>query len=275
MAVVVREIAGSESGTEGVDVAEATIQMVTKSTNRAEQRNMVTCRTAVFNYLAAMYPGGYVVEAGYPLRFESLERSFDDDSERWLWAAKYSYRPPEATLRWGFNTSGGSVRVTHSKNTTRYPGTGPNFQGAIAVQSGGEPQGTDIVIPALKLTATYRWPKNTVTTTYVNALASLSGCVNSAAVDVYAAGELLFLGASGEITPGLPTEIVYEFAASANATGLTIGGISSIAKKGHEYLWVLWEDDEDTTAKRLVKKPLCVYVERVYTEASFATLGIF
>lgn len=273
MTVKVREIAGSESGTESLDTAEATIEMVTFSDVRSEQRSMLDCRTAVLDYLAANYGGGYVVEAGYPLLLDKLSRDYDDDADCWLWKADYNYKPPESTLRWGFDTSGGSIRVTHSKGTTRYPTAGPNFNGAIQIQN-NEPQGTDIVIPALKLTATYRWPKNTVDTSYVNAVASLSGSINSSGFYGYSAGELLFLGASGEITPNLPTEITYQFAASANATGLTIGSISGIAKRGHDLLWVLFEDDEDTTAKRLTKKPLSVYVEKVYTEASFSALGI-
>ena len=274
MAVRVREIAGSESGTESFDTAEAVIEMITRSATRSEQRNMVTCRAAVLNYLAATYPGGYVVDAGFPLSLDQLERDYDDDGDLWTWRALYNYKPPESAIRWGFDTTGGSIRVTHSKNTTRYPADGPNFNGAIQVQN-GEPQGADVIIPALKLTATYRWPKNTVTTSYVNSLASLSGTVNSGTFGDYAAGELLFLGASGEITPNLPTEIVYQFAASANATGLSISGIiTGIAKKGHELLWVLFEDDEDATAKRLTKRPLAAYVERVYTEASFSGLGI-
>lgn len=273
MTVRVREIAGSESGTESLDTAEATIELITRSTSRPEQRDMLTCRAAVLNYLNTTYAGGYVVEAGYPLILDKLSRDYDDEGDLWTWKADFNYKPPEATLRWGFDTTGGTIRVTHSKATTRYPSTGPNFNSAIQVQN-GEAQGADIVIPALKLTATYRWPKNTVTTTYVNSLAALSGCVNSGTFYGYAGGELLFLGASGEIVPNLPTEITYQFAASANATGLTIGAISGIAKKGHELLWVLFEDDEDTTAKRLTKKPLCAYVERVYTEASFGGLGI-
>jgi hypothetical protein len=273
MTVRVKEIAGSDSGTESYETAEATIEMVTRSTSRSEQRNMLACRTAVLNYLAANYGGGYVVEAGYPLYLDRLARDFDEEAELWTWKADYNYKPPEATLRWGFDTAGGSIRVTHSKGTNRFPNTGPDFNGAIQVQN-GEPQGADLVIPALKLTATYRWPKNTVTTTYVNALASLSGTTNSSGFHGYAAGELLFLGASGEIVPNIPTEITYQFAASANATGLSIGAISGIAKKGHELLWVLFEDDEDTTAKRLTKKPLCAYVERVYTEASWGAMGI-
>lgn len=247
--------------------------MVTRSTSKVEQRNMHTCRTAVYNYLAATYPTGYIIDAGYPLKLDKVNRDFDDEADTWLWKADFNYKLPEATLRWSFDTAGGSIRVTHSKGTTRYPGTGPDFKSAIQVQN-GEAIGTDIVIPALKLTATYRWPKNSVTTAYVNSLAALSGTINSSAFYTYAAGELLFLGASGEIQPNIPTEISYQFAASANATGLSIGTISGIAKRGHDLLWVLFADSEDTSAKRLTKKPLCAYVEKVYTEASWGALGI-
>lgn len=273
MAIKVREIAGSESGTESLDTAEATLEMVTLSSNRSEQRDVLACRTAVRNYLAANYGSGYVVESGYPLLLDKLARSYDDDGDCWLWSADYNYKPPEATIRWSFDTSGGSIRVTHSKSTSKYPSTAPDFGNAIQVQN-NEAQGTDIVIPALKLTASYRWPKNTVDPTYVNLLASLSGCVNSDTFGVYAPGTLLFLGASGEIVDNIPTDISYQFAASANATGLTIGAVSGVAKKGHEFLWVCFEDDEDATAKRLTKKALAVYVEKVYTEVAFSSLGI-
>jgi hypothetical protein len=87
----------------------------------------------------------------------------------------------------------------------------------------------------------------------------------------------LFLGASGtqqwdsQKGDG-PWNLSYKFIASPNATGLTVGEISDISKKGHEYLWVLYEDDvsDDT----LLKKPKAVYVNQVYKTASFAGLGI-
>ena len=56
--------------------------------------------------------------------------------------------------------------------------------------------------------------------------------------------------------------------------GQALGDITGIAKKGREYLWVRYEDTEDDTAKALVKRPVAVYVERVYDEGNFADLGI-
>jgi hypothetical protein len=46
------------------------------------------------------------------------------------------------------------------------------------------------------------------------------------------------------------------------------------SKKGWEYLWVRYADEEDAGSSTLVKKPVAAYVERVYEEGNFAALGI-
>ena len=48
----------------------------------------------------------------------------------------------------------------------------------------------------------------------------------------------------------------------------------NINKKGWEYMWVRYADAEDAAAKAIVKKPVAVYVEKVYEEGDFSTLGI-
>ena len=216
---------------------------------------------------------------GLPLTHFSYAED-DEGSHHFTFTAHYTRKVPEATLRWSFDTTGGSIRLTTSKNTTRYAPSGrtaPDFQGAIGVKNTGkdaEPEGVDIILPGLKLTATYRWPKDTVNLAYAKTLAGLTGRTNNNTFHTFAAGELLFLGATGDIVPGVANELRYDFLASQNATGLTIGAISGIAKKGHEYLWVAFEATDDTSAKKLVQRPLGVYVERVYDEANFADIGI-
>jgi hypothetical protein len=65
---------------------------------------------------------------------------------------------------------------------------------------------------------------------------------------------VLFLGASGSQRGTEDWEITFSFAASPNATGLTVGDITGIEpKKGWEYLWVRYADAED--AETLVKQP--------------------
>ena len=80
-------------------------------------------------------------------------------------------------------------------------------------------------------------------------------------------------GASGSKRGSDDWEIAYKFAASPNRSNFSVGDITGISKKGWEYMWVRYEDAEDAAAKAIVKKPVAVYVEKVYEEGNFASLG--
>jgi len=72
----------------------------------------------------------------------------------------------------------------------------------------------------------------------------------------------------------VPTDLSYSFVASANAT-VSIGSwITNIQKAGHDHLWVAFEEVDDSSAKKVVPRPLAAYVERIYEQADFFTLGI-
>ena len=67
-------------------------------------------------------------------------------------------------------------------------------------------------------------------------------------------------------------EVMCSVAASANVTGLTIGDIGSIAKNGHQVLWIAYKDADDSGKPAV--QPQSVYVERVYDEIDvLAALG--
>ncbi len=85
-------------------------------------------------------------------------------------------------------------------------------------------------------------------------------------------GEVLFLGASGSKRGKEDWEITFKFAASPNITGLTVGPITGIAKRGWDYLWVRYLDDEDSF--QIIRRPVAAYVERVYEFGNFADIGI-
>jgi hypothetical protein len=98
--------------------------------------------------------------------------------------------------------------------------------------------------------------------------------VNNAAFKGFAAGEVLFLGASGSKRGEEDWEITFRFAASPNRANFQVGPITVASKKGWKYLWVRYADAEDATAKVLVKRSVAAYVEKVYPEGNFAGLGI-
>jgi hypothetical protein len=55
-------------------------------------------------------------------------------------------------------------------------------------------------------------------------------------------------------------------------SGLAVGPITGITKRGWDYLWVRYADAEDQNV--LVKQPIAAYVERVYQDGNFVLLGI-
>lgn len=194
------------------------------------------------------------------------ESQGQDDEER-----------PEAMKRSrSFDTTGATHHMSCGYAERKYPDAAPNMNSAIEVDEQNV-KGVDVVIPALQWQESYDVPASLVTDAYVKTVASLTGCVNEGNFRSFAAGEVLFAGCSGsqqwdsEKGDG-PWSLSFKFIASQNVTGLTVGGITGITKKGHEYLWVRFTGDASQNA--LLQKPTGVYVNEVYRKASFGVLGI-
>jgi hypothetical protein len=202
-----------------------------------------------------------------------------------------SSTPPAGSdeYTYSFDTMGGTQHITQSLETvgsyadSSIP-SAPNFNGAIGVSNtngNAEVQGVDITVPIYNFSETHYLTTEQVTPEYKGTLFQLTGKVNNATFRGLAAGECLFLGASGTLH-GTETdtgasgdwEITFRFAASPNKTGITIGNITGIAKKGWEYLWVRYADVEDLDAMAMIKRPVAAYVEQVYQEADFSVLDI-
>lgn len=179
----------------------------------------------------------------------------------------------EYELSW--DTTGGTARITSSKETTRFPATATDHKGAIGLDQEGNVQGVDIVVPACKWTVTFRLANATVNNAYGMVVEELTGTMNDATFFGRPAGEVLFMGAQGKT--GIKTDPVFNFhfVRLPNVTGLTIGDITGIAKRGWDYLWVEYRPGEqDANSKRTPMEPIGVYVETVYPEGNFAALGI-
>lgn len=192
-----------------------------------------------------------------------------------------------------FDTSGGTQHITQAikgagtnNGERRWGANGENgapyAEHAIGVDDNGV-NGVDIVVPQLTWTETYDVPSFCVTSAYIKGVASITGTVNNAAFRAFAAGEVLFLGASGsqewdQQKGDGPWTLSFKFVASPNAgqgktvPALEIGSITGIEKRGHDYLWVRYETSVGSDT--LLKKPKHVYVNKVYRDGNFAYLGI-
>lgn len=206
----------------------------------------------------------------------------------WHGVVRYGYTAPESDEpSESFDTTGGQEHITQSKQTIGAynlesdENDAPGYGGAIGVTSDNNVEGLDRVSPAYQFALKHFFTDEQVTIAYRRVLFQLTGKVNNTSFKICAAGECLFLGASG--TRNVSTgkwEITFRFAGSANIDGtvedpgIVIQGIEVPSKKGWEYLWIQYINIEDSAAKALGKRPVAVYVEKIYEDGDFSTLGI-
>lgn len=204
-----------------------------------------------------------------------------------LWIGTAPYTPaadvPPPPLESGeseydFDTGGGVMHVTQAKaHIVSYapPGEVPGDHGGAIGVTGDGVDGVDIVIPSYRWSERHAIASGGVTNAYKYKLFSLTGKTNDAPFRGFATGEVLFLGASGSQRGDGDWEITINFAAQKNQNGLSVGAISGIIDvQGWEYMWVRYEDVEDTAASPpcMVSRPVEVHVERVYDAGDFGDL---
>lgn len=187
--------------------------------------------------------------------------------------ANYAQEKRDGTPQLSFDTTGGTIHITASKETIGAYGSGAaitDWKQAIGITGPAEPpQGTDVIIPVLKLTATLRHDPGVITLPQIKNLARWTGKVNSDSFLTFAPGEVLFLGCTGLEGSDHPVDVQYHFACQENLTGLSIGGITVSNKLGHNYYWILYKTG--TANNRGGQLPAAVYVERVYDTLPLST----
>jgi len=250
----------------------ASVEMVYILTGTSDD---LTAKTLIENSTATTYNG--LTRQSINLEPEWVDTTVHEG--RWVATVRYGVKPPAEVgeSSFSFDTGGGTQHITQSISTiNRYalPGkTAPDFKGAIGVTHDNV-EGVDITVPVYAFSETHYLADAVVTPAYRGTLFNLTGKVNNGAFKGLAAGECLFLGASGSKRGADDWEISFKFAGSPNRTSINVGGITVSAKKGWEYMWVRYADSEDAGANAIVKKPVAVYVEKVYEEGNFAGLGI-
>lgn len=199
------------------------------------------------------------------------------DDEVWDVVVRWDAIRPTGESEYNFDTRGGTQHITHALlHIQDYAPSGeiaPNHHGLIGVTKQGV-EGVDIVLPVFHLIERHYLDASLVTDNYIDLLWSLTGTVNNALFKRRASGERLFLGASGSRRGCGDWVVDFEFADSPNRTGLVIGDITGINKKGWEHMWVETEDAVDATSGRIVRTVLAVHIEQVYYYGDFSLLGI-
>jgi len=174
---------------------------------------------------------------------------------------------------WDFDTTGGTVKITQARQeVSRYPaGSAPDQQGAIAVD-GNEVKGVEIVVPAMRVNVTYRYPEGAITLSQAKYLSDITGTVNNDSFLTFAPGQVLFLGARGGDGTNSESVVSYQFAMAANESGLNIGNIGGVDKEGWEVAWIRYQDTITVVEgdDKPTRVPQYVYVDRVYEQIPMA-----
>lgn len=227
------------------------------------------------------------VDAAAPATYDGLTKdNFRYEEVRWpdLWEVTVEYtkktrQPPDTgSSEYAFDVGLETQRVlqgysTVQKYTSAGAGTGENFYGAINVDSvTREAQGVDVRVPTGSFVVSYYPAVAVVTSAYQKTILELVGKVNNATFYGHAAGEVLFVGASGKARNATDWELSFRFEVRPNQTGLTIGDITGVAVDGWDLLWVYYEPDVSST--KFIRKPVQVNVERVYERADFSVIGV-
>ena len=215
-----------------------------------------------------------------PVEVEELTDNY------WLGTASYVTTsglgeeiPPDT---YSFDSTGGTQHITQSENTAvtvNIPANAIDYDGAIGVTDNAV-QGVDIIVPGYKFAKTVSKDNADLTPEYLVSLARLTGRINDAPFLGFEAGEVLFLGATGSIQQvnGVNVEgrsdITMQFSASPNREDFTVGSITVPRKGGWDYMWVRYEYDDTDASKKLIQKPIAVYIEEVYLKGSFSILGV-
>lgn len=178
-----------------------------------------------------------------------------------------------------FNMIGGTEHITTAYDTTGYVGSGGTVIGVqktIGIDlKTGQVRGVDKIAPVCDFSLTTQFANSIVTNTYIADVKSLVGTTNDATFFGNAIGEVLFRGARGQKRGPDRWELSFEFSSNENKTGLEIGDITGVDKKGWEYLDVLYKDSPTLRiANRPVQVPAQVNVHQVYLSGDFSKLKI-
>lgn len=227
-----------------------------------------------------------LVQVGLIRKFPSV-RSVGQD----LWEATVTWEPGPSEDEpefegFDFEITGESIHRTQSLATvasyaapvafgmSSIPGVSPDYKGAIGVTEDGI-EGVDVESGVLSWSEPHKIPRARITRSYIDLLEQMAFTFNDATWRGYPKGEIEFRGVRGKIQGDAP-ELMYSFRRSRNRTGIVIGEITGIAKRGAEYLWVKYDrlEDSSVTPARITQKPANVFVEQVVEYTTFSALGI-
>lgn len=236
----------------------------------------IVCRT-----ILVAYAGNISLYTYDSLGLKSLSWNLYSEGgpDAWEFSANYDYTPEPGEFTISIDTTGATVNTQLAYAQTAFAATNEtavDYGDSINVDAQGNPQGVDKIIPSLKLNVRAKIRESNITSAlaYAKVIANNTGKVNDATFLTFDRGELLFLGATGDIITNTDPVLNFSFEASPNITNETIGTVTGINKLGWEYIWFDFKQKQDTATSLKTTVARAAYVAQVYDFADFTDLFI-
>lgn len=177
-----------------------------------------------------------------------------------------------------FNFSAQSKFLFTATEIARFPAaTAPDYGGMLNIRRGGG--GTTVVGATIPVPAENLGKQVIVSlataASLASTVASLVGHVNSTAVGLYSAGELMLTSFRGQQRDDETFDLNIGWSYIPNASGETWGDVTGVAYKGHEYVWAYTKDAVDRNGNALYQIPQYVYVNQVWPTGNLNSIGIY
>ena len=161
--------------------------------------------------------------------------------------------------------TGGMVNVKAGRRITGYQlaaGDMVDNGGLIGVE-GDDVKGIEIPVEQTKIVVMFRHPQGILSKAYIDRVGHIVGYPNSDSFLGYAAGEVLFKGGNFSQT-NCEATATYNFDISFNRSGMTIGGITGVAKFGWDVMSFNYRDDTFDNGTKIVsiQKLTCIEIIR-------------
>lgn len=189
----------------------------------------------------------------------------------------FQAKPPPAKgdSQFNFEISVQPVKVIVPIGSITVHGANAPTLSLIGEQGDGRPPaGVEVYEPAHEESETHYLDATLITAGYKATVKSIVGKLNDATFKGHSAGEALLRGVSGSRRGVDDWEVTFRWSVKENLTDETIAGITGVDKGGWDYLWPIYEVQEDANGRHLTTNVTNIAVATVFRSADFSGLGI-
>jgi len=181
-----------------------------------------------------------------------------------------------ADTNFSYEFGGETEHIEVALSQQAYPTQSNKVDAGIIGFNGESIDGVDISAPVIEFTEEWIFTPAQFSPFYRKILYLISWTSNGTAFREYAAGEVLFAGASATKRNGF-WYVTFRFRVHRNIQQsiLTSSGTVEVIKGGWEYMWFEYENVPGSSSSQPIKQSIkAAYVAKVYKSSDFNSLGI-